>query len=271
MLNSCQVNVQLRRYSQTELILFVYICILWKVGINQPNVEVAIAKIVVGLVCSWMIAWTPYSLITLLGISGQAKFITPFNSMLPALFAKTAACVDPFIYALNHPKIRQEILFRLYNSFLLSTGRRGESLNSDSARIPDWKISGSARVTRQGLLCQTGTQHGRIGSLASFRRFNKTRHPQSGVGSSGREDMRRSISLSSAASRTVNAEGLETADIIASMIHRNQELHGQFRSILSTTEMSCLPENNLTLTSLNQCNSPTIPNLKTPSLTSSSV
>lgn len=194
--------------------------------------------------------------------------------MLPALFAKTAACIDPFIYSLNHPKIRQEILYRLYNSFLLSTGRRGESLNSDSARAPDWKISGSARITRQGLLYQTGTQHGRVGSLASFRRFNRThRNPQSGIGgSSGREDMRRSLSLSSAESRTVNAEGLETADIIACMRHRNQELQGsQFHSPLSTTEMSCVAENNLALTSLNQPNSPTIFNLATSALTSSSL
>ena len=37
--------------------------------------------------------------------------------MLPALFAKSAACVDPFIYALNHPKIRQEIFFRIYKRY----------------------------------------------------------------------------------------------------------------------------------------------------------
>ena len=34
--------------------------------------------------------------------------------MIPALFAKSAACVDPFIYALNHPKIRKEIFNRVY-------------------------------------------------------------------------------------------------------------------------------------------------------------
>ncbi len=37
--------------------------------------------------------------------------------MLPALFAKSAACVDPFIYALNHPKIRQEIFLRIYKRY----------------------------------------------------------------------------------------------------------------------------------------------------------
>lgn len=208
---------------------------------NQPNVEVAIAKIVIGLVGSWMIAWTPYSLIALLGISGYSHLLTPFSSMVPALFAKTAACVDPFIYSLNHPKIRQEILYRLYNCFLLSVGRRAESLNSDSVRVPEWKISGSARVTRQGMIYQNNTQHGRLGSLASSRRLNKGHHPTVSAGGSMRDELRRSVSLSSAESRTVNAEGLETAEIIASMIQRNQELHGQFRNLASTssTEMRC--------------------------------
>ena len=37
----------------------------------------------------------------------------PFSAMLPALFAKLATCVDPFIYTLNQPSIRKEILSRL--------------------------------------------------------------------------------------------------------------------------------------------------------------
>ena len=37
----------------------------------------------------------------------------PFSAMLPALFAKLATCVDPFIYTLYQPTIRKEILSRL--------------------------------------------------------------------------------------------------------------------------------------------------------------
>lgn len=55
--------------------------------------------------------------------------------MLPALFAKTASCVDPFIYALNHPKIRKEIFSRLCRRFLSTaetstTGHRRAAANS---------------------------------------------------------------------------------------------------------------------------------------------
>jgi len=39
--------------------------------------------------------------------------IKPFSAMVPALFVKLATGVDPFIYTLNQPKIRKEILSRL--------------------------------------------------------------------------------------------------------------------------------------------------------------
>lgn len=35
------------------------------------------------------------------------------SAMIPALFAKLATCVDPFIYALNHPKNPTETFRRL--------------------------------------------------------------------------------------------------------------------------------------------------------------
>jgi hypothetical protein len=216
-----------------------------KTGINQPNVEVAIAKIVAGLVVSWIVAWTPYSLISLLGISGHTNLLTPFSSMLPALFAKTAACVDPFIYSLNHPKIRQEIIYRLYNCFLQSAGRRGASFNSD---IPEWKFSGSARVIRQQLFYQSNAQHGRMAvSLASSRRLYKSQAVVSGgtigggYSTSAKDEKRQNIDeISSAESRSVNAEGLESADIITRMMNCNQDWHsGQFRRLLSGTKTSC--------------------------------
>ncbi|KAI9549944.1 hypothetical protein GHT06_005214 [Daphnia sinensis] len=215
-------------------------------GINQPNVEVAIAKIVAGLVVSWIIAWTPYSLIALLGISGQSHLLTPFSSMLPALFAKTAACVDPFIYSLNHPKIRQEIIYRMYNCFLQSAGRRGVSFNSD---IPEWKMSGSARATRQQFY-HSNLHHGRIaGQLSSSRRLN--RGQQVGLSSDivkgdcsiNGKDNKNNISseLSSEGNRSSNIEGLESADIITDMIDCNQDWHfGRLRRLLSgTDETNC--------------------------------
>lgn len=217
--------------------------------------------------------WTPYSLISLLGISGHTDLLTPLSSMLPALFAKTAACVDPFIYSLNHPKIRQEIIFRLYKCFIQSAGRRDASFNSD---IPEWKMSGSARSTRQQLIHQSNAQHGRVAvSLVSSRRVYKSQQGAlsgaiggGGCSTCGNEEKRRNISeLSNRESHSVNAERLVSADIITCMMNCNQDCHsGKFRRLLSdSTEMSCKSQIS---TALAQIHSPIKPNVKTPCLMS---
>lgn len=83
-------------------------------GWRNCTVEVIIAKIVIGLVILWLISWTPYAFVALVGISGNQNRLTPGMTMLPALFAKLSACVNPIVYTLSHPKIRKEILRRWY-------------------------------------------------------------------------------------------------------------------------------------------------------------
>ena len=84
------------------------------------KIEVTIAKIVIGLVGLWLIAWTPYALVALIGISGNGHLLTPLVTMIPALFAKSAACIDPFVYSLNHPKIKAELFSRFRRLFVSS-------------------------------------------------------------------------------------------------------------------------------------------------------
>ncbi|XP_032796187.2 opsin-2 [Daphnia magna] len=139
-------------------------------GWRQSNIEVVIAKIVLGLVMMWMISWTPYALVALLGISGNQNRLTPGMTMLPALFAKCSACVNPIVYTLTHPKIKKEMLRRWYclmasaasngivdasaNGGGLSTGRHGpvwrQNSNSDvdspmATRRPSMRSSLSRR------------------------------------------------------------------------------------------------------------------------------
>ena len=146
--------------------------------------EVTIAKIVIGLVTLWTITWTPYALVSLIGISGYGHILTPFDSMVPALVAKTAACIDPFVYSLNHPKIRNAIVYRIFRHFFVQ--RRGES-GYDSTRMRDLKAS--LRSSRH-------LNHPYRGSLRSSRsRFHTFRH-----------------SLSSAESRTVNPNSVDLVE-----------------------------------------------------------
>lgn len=48
-------------------------------------------------------------MVSLLGIFGYAGSITPLASMVPAIMAKMAACGDPYLYAVTHPRFRNEL------------------------------------------------------------------------------------------------------------------------------------------------------------------
>lgn len=64
--------------------------------------------------------------------------------MIPALFAKLATCVDPFIYTLNQTKVRNEISLRLHTIFL-----RAIKLSARPAAAPTYTNPanpGSSRV-----------------------------------------------------------------------------------------------------------------------------
>lgn len=68
-----------------------------------------LAMIVLLVILIWFAAWTPYAVVSLLGITNRKNQITPLSSMIPALFCKTSACLDPFVYAFSHPKFKAEI------------------------------------------------------------------------------------------------------------------------------------------------------------------
>nr|XP_053646940.1 uncharacterized protein LOC128698619 [Cherax quadricarinatus] len=73
---------------------------------RKKNLEVQLAKVASGIIGMWVAAWTPYAVVALLGIFQQRAIITPLVSMIPALFAKTASCFDPYVYALSHPRFK---------------------------------------------------------------------------------------------------------------------------------------------------------------------
>lgn len=80
----------------------------------KRKAEIKLAFLVIAVIAMFFIAWTPYAVIALLGIFGRKDLITPISSMIPALFCKTTACINPFIYIINHPKFRKEFKKMLY-------------------------------------------------------------------------------------------------------------------------------------------------------------
>ncbi|XP_050442474.1 opsin, ultraviolet-sensitive-like [Adelges cooleyi] len=78
--------------------------------VEKRKTEIRLGYVVVGVIMLWFLSWTPYAFMALLGVFDQKDYITPDTSMIPALFCKTAACVDPWVYAITHPKFKKELI-----------------------------------------------------------------------------------------------------------------------------------------------------------------
>lgn len=76
---------------------------------DKSKTEAKLAMVVIGIIVLWFIAWTPYAIVALLGITNNEQYLTPLGSMLPAVFCKTSACINPYLYAVNHPRFRSEL------------------------------------------------------------------------------------------------------------------------------------------------------------------
>lgn len=75
--------------------------------------EYELMKSCLMLIVLWTIAWTPYAVVSLLGLFTDGSLITPEVSMFPAIFAKCASLVDSYVYGLSHPGFRKEVKTRL--------------------------------------------------------------------------------------------------------------------------------------------------------------
>lgn len=76
---------------------------------KKKRSEFKLAIVVVNIIGLWFVAWTPYAIVALFGIMGQEQWLTPTASMIPAIFCKTAACIDPYLYSLTHPRFKMEL------------------------------------------------------------------------------------------------------------------------------------------------------------------
>ncbi|XP_050308710.1 opsin, ultraviolet-sensitive-like [Anthonomus grandis grandis] len=76
---------------------------------DKRKQETKLALIVLVVIFLWFFSWSPYATVSLLGIFGQKHLITPLSSMIPALFCKSTSAIDPYVYAISHPKFREEI------------------------------------------------------------------------------------------------------------------------------------------------------------------
>nr|APY20524.1 short wavelength sensitive opsin [Chrysis viridula] len=109
---------------------------------KERSVEMKIAKVAFTIFFLFIMSWTPYAVVAFTGAFGNRGYLTPISAMLPAVFAKSVSCVDPWVYAINHPRYRQELQKRCKwmglqdnapSSVSDSTSAQTERVKSDDA------------------------------------------------------------------------------------------------------------------------------------------
>lgn len=89
----------------------------------KKKVEIRLVKCALSLIGLWTLAWTPYAIVSFIGlVTDDASMLTPAMSMFPALFAKCASFIDPYVYGYSHPRYQKEIRTRIFS--LCFPGRR---------------------------------------------------------------------------------------------------------------------------------------------------
>lgn len=139
---------------------------------DKNKTEMKLAAIVLAVIGLWFAAWTPYSIVALLGISGNEDKLSAFGSMIPAVFCKSAACIDPYVYAMTHARFRMEFrrIFmkreQLYH-YQTSYSRCNSLVTTRVVR--DGSISlGNTGKQRQAIFRQKATVHTVIRELPSI-------------------------------------------------------------------------------------------------------
>lgn len=73
---------------------------------GAESVELRIAKACFTIFFLYVCAWTPYAIVALIGAFGDKMLLTPIATMIPAVCAKIVSCIDPYVYAISHPRYR---------------------------------------------------------------------------------------------------------------------------------------------------------------------
>lgn len=80
---------------------------------EAASVEIRIAKAAFTIFFLFFVAWGPYACVALIGAFGDRKLLTPLATMIPAVCCKIVSCLDPWVYAISHPRYRAALQQRL--------------------------------------------------------------------------------------------------------------------------------------------------------------
>ncbi|XP_046393698.1 melanopsin-like [Ischnura elegans] len=100
-------------------------------GARSSN-AVRTAEVILTLVLLFLISWTPYTVVSMIGQFGDMQRVTPWAATLPAIFAKASVIYNPIVYGLSHPHFRSSV--RQYLSACTTAASAGQGTTASFMR-----------------------------------------------------------------------------------------------------------------------------------------
>ncbi|XP_071455747.1 rhodopsin-like [Hetaerina americana] len=100
-------------------------------GARSSN-AVRTAEVILTLVLLFLISWTPYTVVSMIGQFGDVERVTPWAATLPAIFAKASVIYNPIVYGLSHPHFRSSV--RQYLSACTTAASAGHGTTASFMR-----------------------------------------------------------------------------------------------------------------------------------------
>lgn len=71
--------------------------------------DVRLAYMSFQVVALFCLAWLPYAIVAMVGLSGHRDHFTPYISLIPAIFAKSSAGYNPILYSISYKTFRAQL------------------------------------------------------------------------------------------------------------------------------------------------------------------
>lgn len=75
-------------------------------GSQNQQREMKVVKSCMLVVVTFVIAWTPYAVVALVGCFSPHQSLSPIVTLVPAVFAKMCVIQNPIIYSFTHPRFK---------------------------------------------------------------------------------------------------------------------------------------------------------------------
>lgn len=77
--------------------------------VNTRKPERQVSRMVVVMIVAFMVAWTPYALLSIIVTIYPTIYLDPILAAVPAFFAKTAAVYNPIIYVFMNQQVWKKL------------------------------------------------------------------------------------------------------------------------------------------------------------------